>query len=112
MGFGPRGRTDKITRPKQVLSEYGMTCYGTSVMYMIQSYGLVPPDMTREEFEYAFTPLNPKDPKRSGDPKTDSIRGSGDGAARRKARRPCNGGASGDAAALKKRYLHRQAYSD
>ena len=50
-----------------------MTCYGTSVMYMIQSYGLVPPDMTREEFEYAFTPLNPKDPKRSGDPKTDSI---------------------------------------
>ena len=74
-GHGVRaaGRTDKITRPKQVLSEYGMTCYGTSVMYMIQSYGLVPPDMTREEFEYAFTPLNPKDPKRSGDPKTDSI---------------------------------------
>lgn len=54
------GTAEKITRPEQVLSEYGMTCYGTAVMYMIQSYGLVPPDMTREEFEYAFTPLNPK----------------------------------------------------
>jgi hypothetical protein len=54
------GTAEKITRPEQVLSEYGMTCYGTAVMYMIQSYGLMPPDMTREEFEYAFTPLNPK----------------------------------------------------
>ena len=36
-----------------------MTCYGTSVMYMLQSYGLVPPTMTRTEFEHAFTPLNP-----------------------------------------------------
>jgi hypothetical protein len=48
-----------ITRPKQVLDEYGITCYGTSVMYMLQSYGLVPPTMTRTEFEHAFTPLNP-----------------------------------------------------
>jgi hypothetical protein len=65
---------EKITRPEQVLTSYGMTCYGTSVMYMIQSYGLVPPDMTREEFEYAFTPLNPKKP---GDAKTDPIRVAG-----------------------------------
>ena len=28
-------------------------------MYMLQSYGLVPPTMTRTEFEHAFTPLNP-----------------------------------------------------
>jgi hypothetical protein len=52
-------QTETITRPEQVLDEYGMTCYGTSIMFMLQSYGLVPPNMTREEFEYAFTPLNP-----------------------------------------------------
>jgi hypothetical protein len=49
-----------ITRPEQVLYTYGMTCYGTSVMYMIQSYGLIPPNMSRQEFEFAFTPLNPE----------------------------------------------------
>ncbi|MEK6262278.1 MAG: DUF4157 domain-containing protein [Planctomycetota bacterium] len=48
-----------ITRPAQVLYSYGMTCYGTSIMYMLQSYGLVPRNMGRQEFEYAFTPLNP-----------------------------------------------------
>lgn len=64
------GQAQTITRPEQVLSEYGMTCYGTSVMFITQSYALVPPDMTREEFEFAFTPLNPKSP---GHAKTDSI---------------------------------------
>jgi hypothetical protein len=60
-GYGVEkgGTAQTITRPKQVLSEYGITCYGTSVMYMLQSYGLVPPTMTRVEFEHAFTPLNP-----------------------------------------------------
>jgi hypothetical protein len=60
-GYGVEegGTAHTITRPKQVLSEYGITCYGTSVMYMLQSYGLVPPTMTRTEFEHAFTPLNP-----------------------------------------------------
>jgi hypothetical protein len=60
-GYGVEqgGTAHTITRPEQVLSEYGMTCYGTSVMFMLQSYGLVPPDMTRAEFEHAFTPLNP-----------------------------------------------------
>lgn len=53
------GTPDVITRPEQVLYSYGMTCYGTSIMYMLQSYGLVPPNMSRQEFEYAFTPLNP-----------------------------------------------------
>ena len=33
------GTAHTITRPKQVLYEYGITCYGTSVMYMLQSYG-------------------------------------------------------------------------
>ena len=45
-------------------------------MFMLQSYGLVPPGMTREEFEYAFTPLNPKSDKHS-DPKTDDIQVAG-----------------------------------
>jgi len=60
-GYGVKegGTAHTITRPKQVLHEYGITCYGTSVMYMLQSYGLVPPTMTRVEFEHAFTPLNP-----------------------------------------------------
>jgi hypothetical protein len=78
-GYGVKddaGSTEKITRPEQVLSTYGITCYGTSVMFMLQSYGLVPPDMTREEFEYAFTPLNPKSDKHS-DPKTDDIQVAG-----------------------------------
>jgi hypothetical protein len=54
---------ESITRSPQALHAnqgvYGMECFGTSVMYMIQSYGLVPPTMTRQEFEYAFTPLKP-----------------------------------------------------
>ena len=58
-GVTEGGTAHTITRPKQVLYEYGITCYGTSVMYMLQSYGLVPPTMTRAEFEHAFTPLNP-----------------------------------------------------
>lgn len=60
-GYGVEqgGTAHTITRPEQVLYEYGITCYGTSVMFMLQSYGLVPPDMTRTEFEHAFTPLNP-----------------------------------------------------
>lgn len=60
-GYGVKegGTAHTITRPNQVLHEYGITCYGTSVMYMLQSYGLVPPTMTRTEFEHAFTPLNP-----------------------------------------------------
>lgn len=56
---GAAGQAETITRPEQVLLEYGITCYGTSVMFMIQSYGLIPPNMSRAEFEYAFTPLNP-----------------------------------------------------
>ncbi|MCK4817965.1 DUF4157 domain-containing protein, partial [bacterium] len=63
----------KITRFEQVPSGYGMECAGTSIMYIIQSYGLVPPNMTREEFEYAFTPLNPYNPS-SPLPKTPDIK--------------------------------------
>src|SRR5260370_5602110 len=75
-GYGVQddaGKEDKITRSEQVLYEYGMTCYGTWVMFMIQSYGLVPPDMTRQEFEYAFTPLNPKNLTSPEDARTDPI---------------------------------------
>jgi hypothetical protein len=71
-GYGVEkgGASQTITRPEQVLYEYGMTCYGTSVLFMLQSYGLVPPDMTRTEFEHAFTPLNPLN---RGGAKTGSI---------------------------------------
>ena len=58
-GVEESGTARTITRPEQVLDTYGITCYGTSVLYMLQSYGLVPPTMTRVEFEHAFTPLNP-----------------------------------------------------
>jgi hypothetical protein len=69
VGYGVRnasGQEEKITRPEQVLEEYGMACFGSSVMYMIQSYGLIPPNMSRSEFEHAFTPLNPKHEKKKG----------------------------------------------
>ncbi|MCX6629082.1 MAG: DUF4157 domain-containing protein [Candidatus Solibacter sp.] len=64
-GYGVRharwpSEEEETTRSEQAKYDYGMECLGTSVMYVIQSYGLVPPTMKREEFEYAFTPLKPK----------------------------------------------------
>jgi hypothetical protein len=58
----------KITRFEQVPSGYGMECAGTSIMYIIQSYGFVPPNMTRRQFEYAFTPLHPRYPNEPNKP--------------------------------------------
>lgn len=36
----------------------GLECNTVAALYMLQSYGLVPPDMRLEEFEDAFTPVN------------------------------------------------------
>lgn len=36
----------------------GIECNASAVMYMLQSYGLIPPDMRLEEFEEAFTPVD------------------------------------------------------
>jgi len=53
----------RITRYFQALKYgkdvYGMECNAFCVMYFLQSYGLVPPKISRKQFEYAFTPLNP-----------------------------------------------------
>jgi hypothetical protein len=65
-------KPEPITRSEQAKHQYGLECLGTSVMYMIQSYRLVPPDMSRQEFEHAFTPLNPP-----GFSKTDRIKVAG-----------------------------------
>lgn len=48
---------DSLTRHYQAKELYGMECNATTVMYILQSYGLIPPKMTRQEFEIAFTPL-------------------------------------------------------
>lgn len=60
-----------ITRTLQAKHTYGLECLGASIMYMIQSYGFVPPDMSRKEFQYAFTPLSTP---ASVSPKIDSIK--------------------------------------
>ncbi len=41
---------------------YGMECNGSSTMYLLQSYGLIPPNMSRKEFEIAFTPMHGNKP--------------------------------------------------
>ena len=70
-GYGVKTRegwpalVETIQRSKQVLEEYGMTCYASAIMYMIQSYGLIPPEMSRMEFEHAFTPLIPFGPAKT-----------------------------------------------
>ena len=38
---------------------YGMDCNACCAMHFLQSWGLIPPNMSRKEFEYLFTPLNP-----------------------------------------------------
>lgn len=38
---------------------YGMECNATTVMYMLQSCGLITAKMSRKDFEHIFTPLNP-----------------------------------------------------
>ncbi len=72
-GQGVRDETEKRSEPveryrqTEVLHKedpvanptYGLECLGVAILYMIQSYGLVPPDMSRQEFEHAFTPLTP-----------------------------------------------------
>lgn len=65
-------KAEPITRSEQAKHQYGLECLGDSVMFMIQSYGLVPPDMSRQEFEHAFTPLKPP-----GFSKTDPIKVAG-----------------------------------
>lgn len=44
---------------------YGMECNCVTLMYFLQSLGLFPPEMTRKEFEYAFTTLLPYADKES-----------------------------------------------
>ncbi len=44
---------------------YGMECNAVTLMYFLQSLGLIPPEMRRKEFEYAFTTLSPYDDKQS-----------------------------------------------
>jgi hypothetical protein len=54
----------KYDIPSQVLgtnSPFGMECYGTTLLIILKSYGLVPPEMTREEFEKKYTPVNASD---------------------------------------------------
>lgn len=38
---------------------YGLECNACCIMYMLQNYGLIPPDLTRKEFEQVFTELTP-----------------------------------------------------
>ena len=60
--------TNKVKRYYQALyygenkkkeKAYGMECNAATLMYFLQSLGLFPPEMTRKEFEYAFTTLSP-----------------------------------------------------
>jgi len=51
--------TKTIRRYFQASYYYGMECNATCVMYFLQSYGLIPPDMPRRKFEYLFTSLKP-----------------------------------------------------
>lgn len=37
--------------------KFGMECFGTTLMFILQSYGLVDADMTREQFEKTYTPI-------------------------------------------------------
>jgi hypothetical protein len=57
------GGYKRITRYFQALrygkDVYGMECNPCCVMYFLQNYGLIPPNISRKQFEYAFTPLNP-----------------------------------------------------
>jgi hypothetical protein len=53
---------------------YGTECLAVSIMYMLQSYGLVPPNMSRQEFESAFTSLTPP---AYGSPPADKIKVAG-----------------------------------
>jgi hypothetical protein len=57
------GGYKRITRYYQALrygkDVYGMECNPCCVMYFLQNYGLIPPNISRKQFEYAFTPLNP-----------------------------------------------------
>lgn len=64
-------KSEPIIRTEQAKHAYGLECLCTSIMYMIQSYGLIPPDMSRQEFESAFTPLTPP---AKGSPKTGWIK--------------------------------------
>lgn len=72
---------------------YGMDCNACCVMYFLQNFGLIPPNITRKQFEYVFTVLNPpkavkplsstdlKDPAYNPNPKSkskDSIKINGD----------------------------------
>jgi len=36
---------------------YGMDCNACAIMYFLQSYGFIPPNTSRREFEHLFTPL-------------------------------------------------------
>jgi hypothetical protein len=38
---------------------YGMDCNACCVMYFLQNFGLIPPNISRKQFEYVFTVLNP-----------------------------------------------------
>jgi hypothetical protein len=65
-------RDRRIMRYYQALkygkSIYGMECNPCCVMYFLQSYGLIPPNISRKQFEYAFTPLNPAKETQSTQP--------------------------------------------
>ena len=62
----PQRKTKIIKRYYQALTykkngqeAYGMECNASTLMYFLQSLGLIPPNITRKEFEYAFTTLLP-----------------------------------------------------
>jgi molybdopterin converting factor small subunit len=57
--------TNTIKRYIQAQKDYGMECNATTLMYALQSYGLIPYNMSRVEFEIAFTPLH-SDRKKEG----------------------------------------------
>ena len=63
--FASSGKNTRIKRYYQALkygkSTYGMDCNPCCMMYFLQSYGLIPPNMARKEFEYLLTTLNPPD---------------------------------------------------
>ena len=44
--------------------KHGMECFWTSYVNQLKSLGLIPPDMTRSEFEHTFTDIHPESAQR------------------------------------------------
>lgn len=64
--FDSTGVSLEIRRPSQSLQisthipYYGMECNAVEFLYTLQSYGLIPKNMTLEEFQEAFTSIDSK----------------------------------------------------